>query len=697
MVGRLHHLLAGVGVLLSVSVVRAEGAQFYVAPEGHDAWSGQLAMPSATKTDGPFATLARARDAVRKLKAAGPLPAGGVTVEVAGGVYEFTEPLALDAQDAGTAETPIVYRVRPGAMVRLSGGRAVTGWQPVSDPAVLARLEPAARGQVFQADLRALGITDFGQMAGGFGQSGGPGLEFFFDDQPMALARWPNDGFIKVTAVLGPTPVDVRGTKGCQEGIFEYDGDRPRRWVGEKDAWVLGYWFWDWAEQRHKVAALDPEKRVITVAKPYHGYGYRKGQWFYGFNLLAELDAPGEWYLDRETGVLYFWPPAPIAERRAVVSLAASLLTLKDTSHVTFRGFTFEAARGTAVTITGGTRNALVGCTLRNLGSWAVRVAGGTGHRIAGCDISATGDGGLNLDGGDRKTLTPAGHVAENNYLHHWSRWNRMYRPAIMLTGVGQRAAHNLIAHSPHTAIGFGGNEHAIEFNEIHDVCTESNDAGAIYAGRDWTMRGTVIRHNYLHHIQGFENRGCVGVYLDDMYCGTGITGNVFYQVTRAAFIGGGRDNRIENNIFVDCQPAVHVDARALGWASGSAVAWIQEGKAQGTLSGTRFREPPYGTRYPPLTTILDEDPAAPRGNVIARNVCAGGRWDEIEGKARPLLTMQDNLLDQDPRFVDAAARNFQLRDDSPAFQLGFQRIPLEKIGPYRSEDRASWPVPGVE
>ena len=82
-------------------------------------------------------------------------------------------------------------------------------------------------------------------------------------------------------------------------------------------------------------------------------------------------------------------------------------------------------------------------------------------------------------------------------------------------------------------------------------------------------MRGHVIRHNYLHHINGFEGRGCRGVYLDDMFCGTTIHGNVFYKVPRAAFIGGGRDCTVENNVFVDCTPALHIDARGMGWAAG--------------------------------------------------------------------------------------------------------------------------------
>ena len=217
------------------------------------------------------------------------------------------------------------------------------------------------------------------------------------------------------------------------------------------------------------------------------------------------------------------------------------------------------------MTIAGSSNTNVNGCTFRNLGHNAVEISGGADCGVSSCDITQTGRGGIKLNGGNREKLTPAGHFAENNHIHHYSRWNRMYHPAISIEGVGNRASHNLIHDAPHMALYFGGNDHVIEYNEIHHVCEESNDAGAIYSGRDWTMRGTVIRYNYLHHICGFEGRGCVGVYLDDMFCGTLIYGNVFFDVTRAAFIGGGRDCSIENNIFVDCNPAIHIDARAAG------------------------------------------------------------------------------------------------------------------------------------
>jgi len=137
----------------------------------------------------------------------------------------------------------------------------------------------------------------------------------------------------------------------------------------------------------------------------------------------------------------------------------------------------------------------------------------------------------------------------------------------------------------------------------------------------------------------------------------------------------------------------LHVDARALGWAHGHADEWIKEGKEKGTLSGIAYNKPPYSERYPELVKILDDNPKAPVGNVIARNICVGGRWDDVEDKARPLLKFEDNLVGTDPLFVDAKNVNFQLREDSPAWKLGFKRIPFEKIGLYKDDRRASWPV----
>jgi len=638
----------------------AGGKILYVAPGGSDTNPG-------TK-DKPLATPAGGRDAIRKIKSAGALPPGGVTVEFAPGTYRQAVVLAFTAADSGAAGARIVYRAAPGAEVRASGGREITNFRAVTDKAVLGRFAEKARGKVVVADLKALGVENYGHA--------GEGLELFFRDRAMTLARWPNEGFVKIAGLVGGRPVNVRGTKGDKIGKFTYFGDRPKRWAGEKDVWVHGYWFWDWSDQRHKVDSIDTGRRIISVKPPYHRYGYRVGQWFYAFNVLSELDRPGEWYLDRDAGKLYFWPPGDLAGGRPTVSVAGGLVSMRGTSHVTLQGLTFEAVRGTAVTVAGGKDNRVTDCVLRNVGAWGVRISCGSGAVVTGCEIYQSGRGGIALSGGDRKLLTPGNHRASGNHIHHYSRLSRMYQPAIRLSGVGLVANGNLIHDAPHMAISFSGNDHAIEFNEIHRVCLESNDAGAIYAGRDWTMRGTVIRYNYLHHITGFRGRGCVGVYLDDMFCGTRIEGNVFYKVTRAAFIGGGRDCTITNNIFVDCRPALHIDARAAGWAS-----YHVKTTMTARLKAMPYQNALWKKRYPKLVNILSDWPAAPKGNVVARNISVGGRWDGVHRSARKYVTFEDNLIDKDPHFVDRDKANFQLRDDSPAYKMGFKKIPVEKIG----------------
>jgi hypothetical protein len=156
------------------------------------------------------------------------------------------------------------------------GARAGAG----RDTATLARLAPEARNKVLTLDLRAQGITDYGDPKGGFSMDADPGLELFVDDAPMSLSRYPNEGFIRITEVLGKTPVDVRGTIGAKEGVFRVEDPRIARWVGEKDPRVLGYWFWDWADERQKVASVDAATGRSRCANPGMAPGTARGSIF---------------------------------------------------------------------------------------------------------------------------------------------------------------------------------------------------------------------------------------------------------------------------------------------------------------------------------------------------------------------------------------------------------------------------------
>ncbi len=655
--------------------------ELHIAPTGQDDNPGSQIRP--------LATLRGARECLRAAKRDGILPTDGAVVILHAGIYRLDESFMLSEEDGGTVHGPIVYRAGAGETVRLIGGRRLdaAAFTCVTDPAILSRLAPTAREQVVQADLRAQGVTDFGRFASrGFGRKTVPAhLELFFNDHPMTVAQWPDAGqFAAITGYTKPMIDEWGQGNGDLTGGFMYAGNRPQRWAPSDDIWVHGYWAYDWANSYEHVRRLDPIAGVVETDKPFGNYYYRKHQRFYFLNVLEELDQPGEYYVDRTTSLLYFWPPAPLAGAEILISeLTEPLVSLRDVSHMEFRDLTLEAGRGCGIQAAGGSGLLITGCVFRNMGTWAVSITGGTQHLVTGCDIYNTGDGGIVISGGDRKTLTPCRHAILNNHLHHFSRWSRCYAAGINAEGVGMRIANNLLHDAPHIAIMFNGNEFLIENNEIYRVCLETGDAGAIYTGRNYSFRGNTVRRNFIHHMGGV-GIGSMAIYMDDCVSGTHIAENILQECMYGIMLGGGRDFLVENNIFVNCRPAVAPDARGVNpnpvWQK-----MVNE-YMRTKLEEIRYHEPPYSERYPEIADI-DRHYAIgkgvpPENNRLERNICYGGTWIK-EGGPPGVITvaLKDNLLDADPGFTDPRFGIFTLSPDSPAWALGFKPIPMDRIG----------------
>ena len=342
-----------------------------------------------------------------------------------------------------------------------------------------------------------------------------------------------------------------------------------------------------------------------------------------------------------------------------------------------------------------GASNRVAGCRIRNLGNWGVTIRGGSGHGVSSCDITDTGDGGVSLQGGDRKTLVASGHFVENCLFERQGRWSKCYVPAVQMDGVGSRVSNNLIRDHPHCGILFNGNDHLIEFNEIHHVALETGDVGAIYTGRDYTYRGNRIRHNFIHHTGGV-GMGSMGVYMDDCVSGTEIYGNIFYKVQRAAFLGGGRDHQVINNIFVECDHAVELDGRGLD----TSPVWrdmvddtMRKRLASVPLALYRERypamkslDPYYGPPEGPAITGPAFKGVPPENNVVARNLCVG-KWLNVYWHAKPHgVRLENNLTNALASFAapptGGKPSEFAIQPDSAAWGLGFQPIPM-------SQDRA--------
>ncbi|MCX7597418.1 MAG: right-handed parallel beta-helix repeat-containing protein, partial [Armatimonadetes bacterium] len=304
-------------------------------------------------------------------------------------------------------------------------------------------------------------------------------------------------------------------------------------------------------------------------------------------------------------------------------------------------------------------------------------------HGIFACDIYCLGGGGTRVAGGDRKTLTPGEHFVENCHIYDFSRLKRTYAPAVLLEGVGNRVAHNVFHDSPGHGIRIEGNDHLLEFNEIYRVCLETDDQGGLDIWNNPTYRGNVFRYNFWHDIGDPDYVtpcGRAGIRLDDAISGVIIYGNVFLRCSQANFGGvqihGGKENVVENNIFVDCRYGISFS----GWGEQR---WKEYLQSDWTVKMTRqdvdITQPPYSTKYPALARLEENADV----NMVWRNVVY--RCGEFLTRDRGIQDLMDNFITaEDPGFVDAENMNFELREDAAALRaIGFRPIPFREIGLY--------------
>ena len=714
----------------------AQSVQYFIAPDGQDGNAGTL--------EKPFATLERARDVVRQAKQRQGHLIDTVIIWLRKGVYQLDSSFTVDSRDAGLPGAPVVYRAYPGEKVILRGGIEIpsSAFQPVKDRSVLRRMVKSARSHIRQADLQSLGVENYGEVfSRGMGIPVKPyPMELFFNEQLMQVARWPNEGYVEygrvtevgsipryrnMTIAPGGIPVDpdnpppqyaphINDTSN-RPGSLIYLNTRPARWTKAEEVWLFGYWNKRWASQTLKIKSIDTRKKEITFAQPHH-YGLKDKGIFYAFNLLEEIDKPGEYHIDRHTGKLYFWPPSDIRQGLAVVSLIDTpLILLKNASDLIFRDLILEVTRGDGLVMEGGANNLIAGCTVRNIGLDGIKMTDNSvsvnfdsqtdeekareirtyypsrHNGVVGCELYKIRENGILLRGGDRKTLAPGKNYAINNHLHDEAN--------IRLSGCGNRVAHNLIHDNSYGGIQYNGNNHLIEYNELTNCLKDADDWGAIYTGRNPSCQGNIVRFNYIHHNTGpvEKGTGSNGIYLDDGTTGQIIYGNVIYKTGHPArakmggvFVHGGKDNLIVNNIFIDCKLAV-------GFSPWSQERWekflVTRDMKTRLYEEVNSKSPLYLGRYPVLNHLQENAGV----NKIKNNLIFNCREFLAQKPGSKTKQIQENnwITNENPGFVNVGSENFQLRKDAEVFKKisSFQAVPFEKIGLYQDKYRPKLPL----
>lgn len=705
-------------VVLVMLAACAQAKDWYVSPEGNDAHDGTASAP--------FATLERARNAVREAA-----DKEQRTVVIMPGRYHFTKTFELNAADCGSKSEPIIFRAKKPGTVFFDGGKALasTGWSPVSNKDILARLPEEAAEKVMQLNLKELGITEYGELGPrGFGRSykNAP-LELFVDGEPMKIAKFPNQGTIQIAKIIDPGSKPRDGDYSMRGGVIEAGTERIKRWGQAKDLYISGIFACGFADDTIKIAKVDTEAGTLTTAIPHlYSFGggnktYPKLYQYVVLNLLEEIDQPGEYAIDRDSGILYFYPQTEVSKSTFQVSLLeAPMMAIEDASHVRFENIVFENARGMAVYMEAGDSNVFAGCTFRNLGLLAIQMGhgatllpegrhngndvdipgvtwepvsrhpgtihaysyvhtawnrnAGTNHSIISCDIYNIGAGGIILGGGDRKTLTPGNNEIKNCDIYKVNRWDKIYKAPVDLFGVGNKITHNHMHHCTGQAVFMHGNDHLIEYNEMGFVVQEASDQAAIYMGRDPSECGSMIRYNYFHDIVNShaEGQGVQAIYFDDMSThGTTIFGNVFVRTGDYGVIrfNGGGECPIVNNVVVDCDCRF---VRGNGRGNTHRVRGLMKSEMgqKRLLEAVDITRPPYSVRYPVITAIYNKERNVQ--HIAYKNFEAGKDYTQ---------------------FINPDNGDFTLKPDSAAFDIeGFEPIPFNSIGLYADKWRNTLP-----
>lgn len=705
-------VLLASSIRCSAQTPMASNADFYVSPAGSDSWSGTLTEPNIQETDGPFATLERARDAVRDLKKN---TAKDIKVLLREGTYQLNETVVFGLEDSGEGTSTITYAAYPRETPIFSAGKKIEGWKKVTE--VLPGLPKAANGNILVTNTSSRFLT-------------------LYDDEGM-LPRARSERH--------------KPQKGSKKNKLLFSGTQLKSWPNVTDVEIMVRPTRDWIVNMLPLASVD-EINGIARTTINATYGMNK-HGFWVENVLEELNEPGEWVLNTKEGKVYLWPrnesPVFAPQLLELIRVEGKINKKKakdiPVRNLQFIGLTFKHGerytlsendaglqhdwdmldKDNAMFRLRGAENCKIEkCHFLHGGSGAIRVdLHGINNKITGNHIEHLGGGGILLCGyGPGTKDVNKNNLVSNNHIHHVGEiyW---HSPGIFLWQSGEnRVANNLIHDTNYSGLIISGcvirffaksgnnreqvrtirwkevgklpkeltqeairpymhsRGNIIEYNEIHHVMKKLGDGNGIYiraAGPD-----NIIRRNYVHHLVAkTPKQGAIRT--DGGQMNTLITENLIYKC-KSQGMTLKRNNRFENNIITDVIVPRGVYLK------------IVEGPMNG---GSNKRNIYYSSSD--VRTFISQPSLGKdkkfgedkRGRVAARmkdldsdlNIYYSKTDNKKAKETLESLQSKDgvdaNSVATDPMFVDPENGNFRFKPESPALKMGIVPFDMSKVG----------------
>ena len=598
-------------------------------------------------------------------------------------------------------------------------------------------------GSVLQYNLKDAQIEDFGEISLRghlISDEKEDQAELSLNGEVQKLAGWPNGEY---TGLIKPTDSNEYG-KRTKSGIangcsFKVNYDRPSQWSKPEQAWLSGTIGPNYEFDYYPVSRFDSKEKRVYLSRGALEKYYTEP--YYRFeNVPEELDEPGEYYIDRQSGMLYFYPPED-APKDSVLTITMSTPTLdvsrkapnsmfriENSKNIVFENLIFKGGRGSAITGKNNSNIKFINCEINSFGENGIRFDASTDITISDCKIHDVGqDGILFVSCGNYQTLSPSNIVVSNNDIYNFARLERSYKTGIDFgyRCVGATAANNHIHNGPHAGMIFYGVNNDIYGNEFDNLVTEFSDMDALYCNNSnypWE-RGNKIHNNYFHDIgkssmNGRHQINVRAIRTDNRGCGLNIYENLFYNIGDGgngngnngigAITAEGTRNRIFNNLFVDCNEAYfntlqykEIETADDGTLYPDTIINSSGVEVANTINGAKVADlkkqmekylPVYGKQFPELHNYFYEHPNMSKTNEFKNNMIINiaiplsnfnGTQNEEGFRGSQMLTAASGnyVSTSDPGFVSYDNGNLELSSSATLLVEGLPKFEMSSFG----------------